>query len=117
MLTYEVQFVALNPWKANEFLLVVDNSKAYFVLDSSMEGEVKKVLDKVDIEYKAVVPYNPERKAAKLRKKPKIKAKENGFLREMLGHTLRGVAGGTAGGIVQVAAAALITGTGLCNVM
>ncbi|GKT48741.1 uncharacterized protein ColSpa_08922 [Colletotrichum spaethianum] len=103
-----VTFVALNPWKANEFLLIVDNDTAYFALDSRLENIVTENLRELGIDCNSVVKYNPTRTVAKPRPIPNIKNKE--FLREMLGHAF----GGTVGAV----AASVITGLGLsCTVM
>ncbi|RSL86547.1 hypothetical protein CEP51_002768 [Fusarium floridanum] len=102
-----ITFVALNPWVAGEFFLILDNDTAFFAVHPSLEAEVTEILREQGIECNALVKHNPTRTVAK--RKPAINVKNKDFMKELLGHAF----GGSVGAVVG----AVITGMSSCSVM
>ncbi|KAK7408867.1 hypothetical protein QQX98_008928 [Neonectria punicea] len=91
-----LQFVALNPWKANEFLLIVDNDTAFFALNSSLEAVVAENLRELDITCNSLIRHNPTRTVAAPRN---INNKK--FLDGVMDHIVGGAVSGIVGTVVQ----------------
>ncbi|RMJ19305.1 hypothetical protein CDV36_001020 [Fusarium kuroshium] len=102
-----ITFVALNPWVAGQFFLILDNDTAFFAVNPSLEDEVAEILREQGIVCNALVKYNPTRTMAK--RKPAINVKNKDFMKELLGHAFGGSVGAVVGSV--------ITGMSSCSVM
>ncbi|RSL94057.1 hypothetical protein CDV31_014471 [Fusarium ambrosium] len=102
-----ITFVALNPWVAGQFFLILDNDTAFFAVNPSLEDEVAEILREQGIVCNALVKYNPTRTVAK--RKPAINVKNKDFMKELLGHAFGGSVGAVVGSV--------ITGMSSCSVM
>ncbi|RSL55353.1 hypothetical protein CEP54_009399 [Fusarium duplospermum] len=102
-----ITFVALNPFVAGQFFLILDNDTAFFAVHPSLEGEVAEILREQGIACNALVKYNPTRTVSK--SKPVINVKNKDFMKELLGHAFGGSVGAVVGQV--------IAGMSSCSVM